>query len=200
MIVVKFGGSLIDKAREIMEVLKRYDVFIIPGGGVFADFVRSFYRKYKISEFSAHRMAILSMEQYAYYLRDVSGMSLTDRLEKRSKRIFLPYKFLKEEDPFEPSWSVTSDSIACYITYRLGEKFFIKLTDVDGVFYKNKLISKISAKKLKKLGKTCLDENFADCVEKYRVSCAVVNGLKADAVKKAMEGEYIGTVVYPSSK
>ncbi len=198
MIVVKFGGSLLSRAREIMSVLKKYDVFIIPGGGIFADFIRSFYKKYGISEFSAHRMAILSMEQYAYYLSDVSGMELTDKLEKKSKRIFLPYRFMKEEDPFEPSWKVTSDSIACYITYKLGESFFVKLTNVDGIFYKNKLIRRISSKDLKKIGKTCLDEMFHECVEKYKVSCAVINGLHADRVKKAMEGEYLGTIVHPS--
>ncbi len=197
MIVIKFGGSLLERAVDIMKVLKKYRVFIIPGGGIFADFVREFYKKYKVSEFSAHRMAILSMEQYAYYLSDISGIKLTDKLEKKAPRIFLPYKLLSKEDPFKPSWKVTSDSIACFITKKLGENFFIKLTDVDGVIYRNKILKKVSSKELRKMGRTCLDEKFAECIEKYKISCAVINGMYIDRVQKAMEGVYIGTIVYP---
>lgn len=76
MIVIKIGGSLIQSARELVRVLHRYasdeeeHILIVPGGGVFADTVRTASDKYGISDEAAHWMAVLAMDQYGQYLAD----------------------------------------------------------------------------------------------------------------------------------
>ena len=72
--VLKLGGSLIDSARSLLLGLtdlesKGYSFLVVPGGGPFADLVRSQFHEYSISDEAAHWMAILAMEQYAYFDR-----------------------------------------------------------------------------------------------------------------------------------
>ncbi|MEA1908566.1 MAG: amino acid kinase, partial [Euryarchaeota archaeon] len=76
MIVIKIGGSLIGNARNLIHILNDYAltederILIVPGGGIFADTVRTASEAYDISDEAAHWMAILAMDQYAHYLTD----------------------------------------------------------------------------------------------------------------------------------
>lgn len=47
--------------------------------------------------------------------------------------IFIVSEFLKNEDPFECSWDVTSDSIAAYVAHSLNAKLLI-VTNVNGIY------------------------------------------------------------------
>ncbi|NOR16782.1 amino acid kinase, partial [candidate division WOR-3 bacterium] len=89
------ASSLIRKINNIA-CQNLQSVLIIPGGAVFADNVRSFQETSCISGDAAHWMAILAMEQYAYYLSDISGLPLTNDLEihEPGVNILLPYTIL----------------------------------------------------------------------------------------------------------
>jgi len=174
MYVVKFGGSLIKKAKPILEKLKEQNVLIIPGGSVFADEVRKIYKKYKLSELAAHKMAILAMDQYGLFLSDISGIPNTASLESiRTPCIFLPYKFL-ENAPFQPSWDITSDTIACHIAHILKAELIL-LKNVSGIYINGKLIKRISAEELQKY-KTCVDAALPEYLMNYKMNCWIVNG------------------------
>jgi len=114
MYVVKVGGSLINHAKMVMSVLKDYEVLIVPGGGTFADTVRDAHNKYNLSQKAAHIMAIAAMDQYGHFLADVAGVPTVDSLTSNTPAIFLPYKYLLKNDPFKPSWDITSDTISCH--------------------------------------------------------------------------------------
>ena len=194
--MVKVGGSLMGHARGIMAQLRAHDVLVIPGGGPFADRVRRMQNEAGISDSAAHRMAILAMDQYGLLLSDVSGIQTYDSLEDiETPGIFLPSDILKKNDPFTPSWDVTSDTIACHIAHLAHAGRFIILTDVDGIFVDGELVDEISASELKKLPPTCVDKALPDYLIKYKMDCQVVNGKDRGAVASALEGETAGTMV-----
>lgn len=196
MDVVKVGGSLMGHARGIMAQIKAYDVLIVPGGGVFADTVRDAQKEARIDDTIAHKMAILAMDQYGLLLSDVSGIPAYDSFgDVETPGIFLPSKLLEKDDPFTPSWDVTSDTIACHIARLAGAERFIILTDVDGIFVDGELASEITAAKLQSLPETCVDRALAGYLIKYGMDCQVVNGKDKGAVEKSLDGGPAGTMV-----
>jgi len=194
--LVKVGGSLMGHARQVMAPLKAYDVLVVPGGGPFADTVRSVQKETGVDDATAHKMAIMAMDQYGLLLSDVSGLPAYDSLDDvETPGIFLPSILLKQDDPFTPSWDVTSDTIACHIAHLAGAERFIILTDVNGIFVDGELASEITAAELQKLPETCVDKALPSYLIKYNMDCMVVNGTDKGAVERALEGEKAGTVV-----
>ena len=90
MIVIKLGGSLSQSdtlVRCLYSIEQNYldrAVVIVPGGGAFADQVRSAQQRWQFDDQTAHRMAILAMQQMAllinglksefYIARSVTGI------------------------------------------------------------------------------------------------------------------------------
>jgi aspartokinase-like uncharacterized kinase len=194
--VVKVGGSLLEHARVVMAQLRAYDVLVVPGGGVFVDTVRRVQRETGIEDSAAHKMAILAMEEYGLLLSDVSGIPAYESLEDvQTPGIFLPRELLKTDDHLEPSWDVTSDTIACHIARLAHADRFIILTDVDGIFVDDSMVDEISADELEGLGETCVDRVLPGYLKKHKMDCQVVNGKDRRAVERALEGEDAGTTV-----
>ena len=75
-IVVKLGGSLLEgdggRGRPWLDILARstVPVVVVPGGGAFADLVRSEQRRLGFSGRTAHRMALVAMHQTALAIVD----------------------------------------------------------------------------------------------------------------------------------
>jgi len=164
--VLKLGGSLIETSRDLMRVLislaneEDYSFLVVPGGGPFADLIREINAKRGLGDEAAHWMAVLAMEQYAFFLADGNGASLSSEVripEKREVNVLLPYRALTEDDfcP-EHSWDYTSDSIALLVAARLGLPL-IKATDVDGVLIDGTVAEELFARQL--LGReSCIDQ------------------------------------------
>ncbi len=164
--VLKLGGSLIDTSRDLMQVLisladeEDCSFLVVPGGGPFADLIREINAKKGLSEEAAHWMAVLAMEQYAFFLADGTAARLASEIrlpEKRQVVVLLPYRALTEDDfcP-EHSWDYTSDSIALLVASRLSLPL-IKVTDVDGVLIDGMVADKLPARQL--LGReSCIDQ------------------------------------------
>jgi len=194
MIVVKIGGSLMHKAKELVKEILKYSkeegesVLIIPGGSIFADLVR----RVRASQEAAHWMAVLAMEQYGYYLWDGTGAKLVDSI-KAETGILLPYSLLKERDELPHTWDVTSDTIAAWVALQLDARF-IKATDVDGIYMDGELKKEISAHEL--VGKqTCIDAELPRFLIKNRMGCEIVNGNCPERLISAFKGRVIGTVI-----
>jgi len=172
--VLKIGGSLSENpanltllCQKLSDLAKRHRILVVPGGGKFADIVRKFDKKYRISDKITHKMAILAMDQYGLLLSNItqSAYFVQNLREVKSTKgilpIFLPSKFMFRKDPFEPSWNVTSDSISAYIADMLGVKKLILVTDVDGIFLQNPK-KKLNSKHFKVLSaRELLDWNQA---------------------------------------
>ena len=209
IVVVKLGGSLINSAQDIVNSLHKYaeaaesrnSILIVPGGGIFADSIRSAGKQYDIGEVAAHWMAILAMEQYGYYLIDKTGVGGVDSINDLPDgvSILLPYRLLKETDELAHSWNVTSDTIAAWVASMIGARVdarFVKVTDVDGVLVDNTLVQEIGATDLFDMGTTCVDIGLPQFIRANNMDCVVVNGHYPDRVIAAVEGEaVIGTYI-----
>lgn len=172
-------------------------LLIVPGGGVFADSIRNFYENKGISEDAAHWMAILGMEQYAYYLADKSSMRLTDDLEELLPGISIlkPYRLLLRRDPLPHSWDVTSDCIAAWVASILNARM-IKVTDVDGVRICGKTVPVVHAVELKEMRESCVDRMLPELLMKDSRDCMVVNGKYPERVLAALEEKAVrGTLI-----
>ncbi|MGB4782767.1 hypothetical protein [Candidatus Methylomirabilis sp.] len=213
-VVIKVGGSLgrwrgVGKLLDSIEQWKGdANVLVIPGGGVFADLVRAEYRRSRLTEHAAHRMAILAMDQYGLELCDLASKaapasSLNQVMEVircGQLPVYLPSRSLSRHDPFAHSWDVTSDSIAAYIAGRVGADALLLLKHVDGIFARDPkvdpsapLLARIARSRLPRDG--CVDREFArwlngiDC-------CWIINGTRPARVKEWLESRRtVGTCV-----
>ena len=134
---MKVGGSvlayveLLDAALEVIRsAAASRRLLVVPGGGPFADTVREVHRRVGLSETAAHWMAVLAMDQYAHLIAGrlpgatiVAGPSeIGAALAARRVPVLAPSPWLRESDPLPHSWDVTSDSIAAWISGRVGAR------------------------------------------------------------------------------
>jgi len=210
--VVKVGGSLAEDSvslialcEELGALAKSYRMLVVPGGGKFADVVREFYRNFGLSDTVAHKMAILSMDQFGLFLSSITPNSQTTYFLEKAEGlsstgilpIILPSNLMFQKDPLKPSWDVTSDSIAVYIASLLLAKKLILVTDVDGIFTEDpeknpnaRMIEKLSVNELLDWNKrTSVDRFLPRILLKTKLDCYVVNGKHPERIKAILKGE-----------
>ena len=144
-LVLKVGGSLGRRRgrigplmREVAELARDCAVLVVPGGGRFADLVRSEMRRLDLGEAQAHRMALLGMDQYGLALAGFTpGARVTRTLNgavrlARAGRtpILLAAAMVAREPNLEKSFRLTSDSIAAFVATRLGARRLVLLKSV----------------------------------------------------------------------
>jgi aspartokinase-like uncharacterized kinase len=188
LFVLKLGGSLFGQAPDILKrVLSTgADVLVVPGGGRFADEVRDVYEHQGLSEDAAHWMAVLAMDQYAYYLADKTAIELTPLLaRKKGVRILLPYEVMRRQDELPHSWDVTSDTIAAWIAFKTASPL-IKATDVDGIMLNGRLQRTIDASALKGI-ETCVDRALPGFLIGHAMDAFVVSGLAAGRLENTLQ-------------
>lgn len=199
--ILKIGGSLIRYAKEIMHQLhlltaEGYRFLIIPGGGPMADLVRDLFNNYKISQEAAHWMAILAMEQYAYFLADMRDAKLVNEISipKSGINVLRPYPaLLKNDIGIIHNWDYTSDSVAALAACRLDTNF-VKVTDVDGIVLNGNIVREISAMEL--IGKdTCIDQGTLRLLNRCGQNCLVLNGTDPKKFVACLKKERVGTLI-----
>jgi 5-(aminomethyl)-3-furanmethanol phosphate kinase len=131
-VVVKLGGSL-----AFSENLQKWiaacaacagRIVIVPGGGPFADAVRSAQSRMAFDDRTAHEMAVLAMEQYGRAFASRNPLlSLADtpdaiRYYLASERVpvWMPGRMVFDAPDIAPSWDITSDSLAAWLSGRIG--------------------------------------------------------------------------------
>jgi probable H4MPT-linked C1 transfer pathway protein len=135
--VVKVGGGLLGQdgcldvvLSALRERARDERLLIVPGGGPFADAVRTQDVMVRLSDDAAHWMAVLAMDQYAHLIvsrmRDAVLVShragLASAFDLDQIPVLAPYAWLRRDDPLPHSWQVTSDSIAAWIAQALGAR------------------------------------------------------------------------------
>ncbi len=145
--VIKVGGSLgrgtglPELGARLAELGRRHGLLVVPGGGVFADAVREQDKRFGLRAGTAHWMAILAMDQYGHLLADLMpGCALARTLGEARKRpagegvtVLLPSELLRRADALPHSWSVTSDSIAAWLTGQVEARLLVLLKDRRGM-------------------------------------------------------------------
>ncbi len=195
--VIKIGGSLQDDPASLKKlcgflnrISKDHRILIVPGGGAFAELVRKLQAKHKFSDRVAHSMAIQGMEMYGLILHSmIEDSVLIDSLAQTDKngcRIFLPYKTLKRSRELEASWRVTSDSIAAWVSSKIGCKKLVLVKMVDGIFNRGKLRSSLTTQEVKGLGQSIVDPALPEILERTGMTCWIVNGKHPDRLGKVL--------------
>ncbi len=210
--VVKVGGSLAaapDDLKALGRLLcreaKPHRFIVVPGGGEFADVVRRLDNRIGLSPSIAHRMAILSMDQYGLFLTDVFPNAVaTESLKaaqsswaKKEVAILLPSKVLFAENPLPSSWEVTSDSIAAYLAVKFKAKKVVFVTDVDGIFNADpkkhsdshllKTVTPLELSRFK--DRTSVDNFLPKFLLSNALDCYVVNGRFPERVAAILNGK-----------
>ena len=133
MKVIKLGGSLMKDSAVLIDCLNTIEqkyidkIVLVPGGGVFADQVRSVQQQWGFNDQIAHQMALISMHQMALLFKSIQksfvlASSISDvqqELSKHSVVIWMPD--LEELNAFgvEASWNISSDSLAAWLAEQL---------------------------------------------------------------------------------
>jgi 5-(aminomethyl)-3-furanmethanol phosphate kinase len=183
-IVVKCGGSLYHHVPDLVPVLlaSGRPLFIVPGGGFFADVVR----KSRTDDDSAHWMAVAAMDQYGWLIASM-GITATALLQVPDEPVvFLPYCSMRQYDPLPHSWDVTSDSIAAWIADFLGLDLLL-LKSVDGILTDDRLVEKVKHPVVTEV----VDPFFIPFVLKKKIKTTIINGSRVGRVEDFLSG---GTV------
>lgn len=149
MRVVKLGGSLERNGalkRCLDEVALKGNV-VVPGGGDFAEQVRSAQQRWHFDDTAAHAMAILAMQQMAWLLSTInrnfvlagSVAEIVRQLETGRPVIWCPDLHELDCAGIAASWDITSDSLAAWLAGVLGARELILIksanipqdTDID---------------------------------------------------------------------
>ena len=131
-IVVKLGGSVV-RSAELPAWLDaiagaQSPVVVVPGGGALADEVRACQSQLGFGDGAAHRMALLAMDQLAWAVAGLhrgfavgaSEQDLRAALDRGSVAVWAPYALVAERTDLEESWRLTSDSLALWLSARIG--------------------------------------------------------------------------------
>lgn len=142
MDIVKVGGSLCrpEWQHALVDWLERravaHPLVVVSGGGAHADLVRSEQRRLGFDELTAHRQALLAMEQQAWWLhgawaaRHRRFVPVSAGGEPGS--LWTPRELLADPADLEVGWEVTSDSLAAWLAARLQPRCLWLLKSIDG--------------------------------------------------------------------
>ena len=173
VIIIKLGGSLMRSPdlnswlQSIETASLNSNIIIVPGGGEFADAVRSLQKSLAFDDMTAHQMALLAMCQYGYMLAGINqSLQIVDEfdilysnLDKNIPQIWLPTSLIKDNSEIAANWDFTSDSIAVWLATKLLAS---KLILVKSIGLKNANDSTRNGMK-----DDCFDKGFQRLREAY---------------------------------
>ena len=199
--VVKLGGShasspfLGDWLRAIAGGGGR--LVVVPGGGPFADAVRTAQAARAFDDAVAHHMALLGMEQYAWMLAGICGEltpvatrdEIIAALGGGTVPIWLPSRTVLAQPDIRPSWDVTSDSLAAWLARDLGASLLLLA----------KAIAQSQSRAASALARDgIVDRAFPAYVVRCGCECRILGAPEHGALAAALrDGVARGTLVLP---
>lgn len=132
IVVVKIGGSLM-RSNAAVRLLERWPrspatrCIVVPGGGIFADAIRTAQAELGFSDATAHRLALMAMEMSARVLTDSTPGFLcastlpefVDVWNGGQTPVWTPMALAAEAPEIAQTWDVTSDSLAAWLAARV---------------------------------------------------------------------------------
>jgi aspartokinase-like uncharacterized kinase len=132
LVVVKLGGSVI-RSGELAAWLDAIAaapcrIVVVPGGGALADEVRACQAGLGFGDRTAHRMALLAMDQLAWavaglrqgFVVGTTEAELRAAIGRGHVAVWAPYGLIAGRSDVEESWRLTSDSLALWLAARIG--------------------------------------------------------------------------------
>ncbi len=197
--VVKVGGSLLGspELEQWLGLFAKFsdgNIIIVPGGGVFADAVRSAQKVSKISDACAHKLAVLAMDQFGLLLANMNTdlaiarteMEIDERTWQHRCIVWLPSQMVLADDTIPESWDVTSDSIAAWLAEKIDAQqlVLVKSDKPDG--------TKLSLRMMVENG--IVDEAFSDFVLNKTFGQWVLKKSDCEYFLEGMNYEKLGKV------
>ena len=198
---MNYPDELRSLCRQLTDIVSEFDLFIVPGGGIFADAVREAHANFKFPEEIAHKMAVLATDQYGLILNSLfyGSSKIIDNIEdaemcfkKHKIALFQASKMMRNDNHLPKSWSATSDSIAAYVADLIGAERLILIKAIDGVIERNsnKLVFQVAINSLNSdMYKECVDEYIPNLLKSSRIQCFIVNGRIQGRVESILRGE-----------
>jgi 5-(aminomethyl)-3-furanmethanol phosphate kinase len=207
--VVKVGGGLgrgtgDDALRALCRVLgelgERHPLLVVPGGADFADAVRDHDRRFGLRAATAHRMAILGMEQFGWLLGDLipGAERRTDVKAPGEGRTTVLLPAALPLDALPASWEVTSDSIAAWVAGQVGADRLVLVKGVDGLFAEwppaAEPLARLSVAELAELRPAGVDAHLPTALADASFETWVIGGRDPDRLVELVErGATAGT-------
>jgi 5-(aminomethyl)-3-furanmethanol phosphate kinase len=143
-LAVKIGGGLLREegleglrraCAEVSELAARRAVLVVPGGGAFADAVRTVDAQVGLDDDVAHALALTAMDQLGVILQSLlpAAEPLTDLVAPGTLGILMAAPAFAGRAEIPRSWMVTSDSLAVLAAGAIGAEEAILLKPVAGV-------------------------------------------------------------------
>lgn len=144
MIVVKLGGSLCHTVElkrwliTLSDYAKQQAIIIVPGGGPFADQVRTTQQYHHFDDSHAHHMAILAMAQFGLLIAGICTECQLFQLPAKQKNnttglsVWLPDQSLLSQKELKHNWDISSDSLALWLASKLNAEQLILIKHLDG--------------------------------------------------------------------
>ena len=200
--VVKLGGALGDDAlREACTTLgelgERYPLLVVPGGARFADAVREADRRFGLHATTAHRMAILGMDQFGWLLSELipGAERRADLARVAAGRTAVLLPAALPLDALPASWDVTSDSIAAWIAGQVGAGRLVLVKAVDDLLGH----AQLTVAELAALRPGGVDEYLPTVLERASFETWVISGRDPERLVELLErGTTVGTRVAPA--
>jgi 5-(aminomethyl)-3-furanmethanol phosphate kinase len=177
-VVVKLGGSLAF-SHSLQEWILACTacagrVVIVPGGGPFADTVRSAQAQMQFDDLAAHQMAVLAMEQYGRAVASRSALlALADTadairhcLARQHVPVWSPARMVFGAHDIAASWDVTSDSLAAWLSNSIGAARLLIVKSVELASGRERCESLIAA--------GVLDKAFPHYLRSGAVRCSIL--------------------------
>ena len=132
MWVIKLGGSLIgsNELQAWLDVIANKGdgkVIIVPGGGLFADTVRQAQSLTQVNDATAHRMAVMAMDQFGVMMTGLNPklvtadceLELAERGWQHLGIVWLASRMVNAADDIATNWDITSDSLAAWLAHKV---------------------------------------------------------------------------------
>lgn len=174
MKVIKLGGSLLETGQIfdcLKTILKSHEpIVVVCGGGEFANYIRDAQVKWHFDDVSAHKMAILAMQQTAIMCQNLQPefviASSISEIKKNHFVIWSPNITYLNTAEIPATWDITSDSLAVWLTKKLDAKelVIVKSCEID---------SKLTHSELTNRG--ILDKAFCDFLKNTSFNVTVTS-------------------------
>ena len=174
VIVLKLGGSLMHSKELVVWLENIFSrtrdniIIVVPGGGEFAENIRETQRQLNFNNKIAHKMALLAMCQYGYFLTGINAdikilkNTKIPRLDKNigGSFLWLPDDLLENISEITENWDFSSDSISLWLaTYLTADKLVIVKS--KKIIYNQSTIKEHIANK-------DVDKGFEKNINKYK--------------------------------